>query len=226
MEIYKYLFCWDENNKNYEELKNYLTSYYKVDWVEQVEIEEIIKNKTLKKSNEKNILTLKLNNEKNKLNLEIYRGYLFSWDENNGNYDELKKYLTGKYKVDWIEQAEIKGIDKSKTLKISNDNKLIQIKLNDNETKANLIFDNGSTDEFNVIKENNKINIYNDKITDEFTVNEEKGKINIYNKITDEFTVKEENGKLNIYSSLTKIKQDKLRDILTKVISLGVRTNC
>ncbi|HIH87392.1 MAG TPA: hypothetical protein HA304_05765 [Methanosarcinales archaeon] len=54
-------------------------------------------------------------------------------------------------------------------------------------------------------------------------LNDEKNKLNLEfdNGSTDKFNVKEENGKLNIYSPLTKIKQDKLRDILTKVISLG-----
>ena len=189
------------NENEYKKLIAFLDrSFDNVDWAKKA-YKEKDENETLEISDGKNILTLNLNDYKDKLNVEIYGNYLFCWDDiKNNNNKELKEFLDENNIIDLEEKVEIRKTD-DKTVKIRFSKNSICIELDEKQKKVSLKID--------------------DVISDEFKVKKERGKINVYNKITDEFNIKEENGKLNIYSPLTKIKETKLREIITKVISLG-----
>ncbi len=87
--------------------------------------------------------------------------YLFSWDEIPGTDDQrLIEFLKDELKIKWAKTENISKIDDDKTIIVSNKEKSISLKLNDEKTKVNLKIDDGSFDEFIVKTENGKLNIY------------------------------------------------------------------
>jgi len=93
--------------------------------------------------------------------MEIDNTYLFSWDEIPGNDDErIIEFLKDELKIEWAKTENISKIDDGKTIIVSNKEKSISLKLNDEKTKVNLKIDDGRVHEFTVKTENGKLNIY------------------------------------------------------------------
>ncbi len=106
----------------------------------------------------------------------VNKMYLFRWGEIPGE-DSVKfiEFLKQKYGIDWIKEENIKKSD-DKTIKVSNENKSLSLRLNNEKTKVDLKIDDGRTDEFIVKKEkeNGKlnINIYNKNKENSYSVYE------------------------------------------------------
>jgi len=91
----------------------------------------------------------------------VDKTYLFSWDEISGNDDDrIIEILKDKLKIEWAKTENISKIDDGKTIIVSNKEKSLSLKLNDEKTKVNLKIDDGRVDEFTVKTENGKLNIY------------------------------------------------------------------
>jgi len=89
--------------------------------------------------------------------------YFFSWNEIPGNDDErIIEYLKDELKIEWVKTENIGKIDDGKTIIVSNKEKSISLKLNDEKTKVNLKIDDDRVDEFTVKIENGKLNIYHE----------------------------------------------------------------
>lgn len=88
--------------------------------------------------------------------------YLFSWDEIKEK-DSVKfiEFLKQEYGIDGVKKENIQKPD-YRTIEVSNGNKSLSLKLNDEKTKVNLTIDD-RTDEFLVKTENDKLNIYKPK---------------------------------------------------------------
>ena len=96
---------------------------------------------------------------------EEYKGkpkeYLFSWDEISGNDDKrIIKFLKDELEIEWAKTENISKIDDGKTIIVSNKEKSLSLKLNDEKTKVELKIDDGRVYEFTVETENCKLNIY------------------------------------------------------------------
>jgi len=88
--------------------------------------------------------------------------YLFSWDNVPGKENgKLIEFLEQKYGVDWVRSAKIEKIETNE-IRIATGKNILSLKLNTVETKVTLTINNVKTDEFNVKKENSKLNIYKD----------------------------------------------------------------
>lgn len=87
--------------------------------------------------------------------------HLFSWSEITGKDNEkLIKFLKDKLKIEWVKTEDISKNDGGKTIIVSNNDKSLSLKLNDEKTKVNLKIENGEAYEFTVRTENDKLNIY------------------------------------------------------------------
>ena len=138
--------------------------------------------------------------------------YLFSWDEIPGNDDErIIKYLKDELKIEWAKTENISKIDDSKTIIVSNNEKLLSLSLNDDGTKVNLKIDDGRVDEFTVKTENGKLNIYNSKINSSDEIFYQKP---ISNQMEEEFDFKIKHLTFNI------LELDKRREIKSKLIDV------
>jgi len=64
---------------------------------------------------------------------------VFCWDKildmDNGR---LKKFLTQKFGIDWVKNAEIKKIDNGKIIKIYTETNSLSLKINDERTEVSL----------------------------------------------------------------------------------------
>jgi hypothetical protein len=88
--------------------------------------------------------------------------YLFSWDNVPGKDNgRLVEYLEQKYGVDWVRTAKIEKIDNNE-IRAATEKNFLSLRLNNENTKVTLTINKVRTDEFNVKKENSKLNIYKD----------------------------------------------------------------
>ncbi len=90
--------------------------------------------------------------------------FLFSWDEIPEHNGKLIEFIKQNYNIDWVDTAKIKKIDDGRTIIILTEKNSLSLKLNDEKTKINLIIDDVRADEFIAKTENNKLNIYTNKI--------------------------------------------------------------
>lgn len=98
-----------------------------------------------------------------------HTSYLFNWDHVIDNDSKrLIEYLIKKIDADWIKIEKIEKIDGNKTIKISYEGKNILLRLNDENTKVNLIIDDIMVDELIAKTRYNEIMIYN--FIDEYSV--------------------------------------------------------
>ena len=94
-------------------------------------------------------------------NTYIEKAYLFSWDEIPGKGDErFIEFLKDELKIEWVKTENISKIDDGRTIIVSNKEKSLSLKLNDDKTKVRLKIDDVRVDEFTVKTENGKLNIY------------------------------------------------------------------
>lgn len=90
----------------------------------------------------------------------ISKAYLFSWDEVQGDDSEqLKKFLETNYDVPWVRNAKIEKID-NKTINISDGTNYLSLWFNNENMTLTLTINGIRTDEFDVMLENDKLNIY------------------------------------------------------------------
>jgi len=87
--------------------------------------------------------------------------YLFRWGNTKKNDDiRLIGFLKDKFKIEGVNKEDISKTEDGKTIIVSNIEKSISLKLNDDETKVNLTIDDVRVDEFTVKTENGELNIY------------------------------------------------------------------
>jgi len=87
--------------------------------------------------------------------------YLFRWEDVPGNDSkQLLKFLKNNLKLSWVENAKIKKSDNGKSITVIKGENLPTFKLNKRENKVNLEINSGGTYEYNLKKEDDKLNIY------------------------------------------------------------------
>lgn len=95
--------------------------------------------------------------------------YLFCWDDIPGKDTELVEFLFKDFSVNWIKADNVKaGKDEmGNAIKLSSEKNILEIRLNDDRTKAILELDLGGKPyefKFQAKAENGKLNIYRDNI--------------------------------------------------------------
>ena len=91
--------------------------------------------------------------------------YLFCWDEIPENDNMiLINFLTENFDIEWVKTAKIEKIDDDKTIKVSAERNSLSLRLNDEKTKVNIKINDGRTDELIAKTQNDKLNIYDNKI--------------------------------------------------------------
>ncbi len=94
--------------------------------------------------------------------------YLFSWDNITKNDDmRLIEFLKDRFNIEWVKKENISKTEDCKTIIVSNKEKSLSLKLNDEKTKVNLKIDDGRVDEFAVKTENGELNIYTEFTQDQ-----------------------------------------------------------
>ncbi len=92
--------------------------------------------------------------------------FVFSWTKVPGTDDDrLKEYLGKRYNIDWIYRAGIVKSEDGKTIDISQEDSILSLALNDDESEVLLKIDNITTDKFIAKMENGNLNIYNETAT-------------------------------------------------------------
>lgn len=87
--------------------------------------------------------------------------YLFSWESVPGDDNEkLIRFLIDNFDIDQVENAEIRKSGDGKTIYLSKNEILARIMLEDKEEKAILKLSDGRIHDLKVIKDNGKLNIY------------------------------------------------------------------
>lgn len=98
----------------------------------------------------------------NKVDLEYAERlyYFFNWDKIPGRDNgRLIEFLDLNFDINWVNGAKIKKVDGNKTVKVSDGNNILLLEINDKNTKVKLKINDVEKDEFNVIKENSRLNI-------------------------------------------------------------------
>lgn len=87
--------------------------------------------------------------------------YLFSWDSlPGGDREKLIKYLIDNFDIDWVENAEIRKSRDSKTISLSKNENIAEIRMDEKKGKAILKISDGRIHDLKVKKDNGKLNIY------------------------------------------------------------------
>ncbi len=90
--------------------------------------------------------------------------YMFCWDKIPGSDEgKLKEFLEQILRIDWVKAAEVSKKPDNKTIEISSDNNSLSLRLYDEENKVKLEISDGRYNEFIAKKENDKLNIYDNK---------------------------------------------------------------
>lgn len=86
---------------------------------------------------------------------------LYSWEEIQENDGSLfRNFLIQNYGFEWVKGARIDKIDEGRTINVSYKNESLSLGLDKEIAKAILTIDNKTTDEFIVMKENDKLILY------------------------------------------------------------------
>lgn len=100
-----------------------------------------------------------------KLNGTHDTSYLFSWNNDAENdYMKLIEFLKDKFNIEWVQTENIRKPNGDKTIVVSNNEKSLSLKLNDDDTKVNLSIYDGRVDEFTVKTVNGDLNIHDTSI--------------------------------------------------------------
>ncbi len=90
--------------------------------------------------------------------------YLFIWDNIPGNDNEsLIEFLTQKFGIDWVKTAKVEKICDGRTIRLTDENNFLLLKLNNEKTKVNLEINGDIACEIIAKIENGKLSIYKDK---------------------------------------------------------------
>ena len=165
------LFSWDEFLENDSRLIDFLIQNFNENWIRIAKIERIFskyheKVTMIKLSDGKNCLSIKLNHDQTKMRVII-------GDIKTEEFIVKEEFIVNK------ENSRL--IIKTRTIKISDGENSLFMRLNNDETKVNLIINNGKADEFIVKNEDGRLNIYNQdaiKIRPDFLVGNGKHTIN------------------------------------------------
>lgn len=96
--------------------------------------------------------------------VEVDVMYMFRWDNVPGEESEgLLSYLKDDFGIDWAEGADIHKSDDGKITSITRDDNSAEIRLDEEQGKAELVVIGDKTYELNVKKENGGLIIYNAK---------------------------------------------------------------
>jgi hypothetical protein len=96
----------------------------------------------------------------NKYPFGLDRLCVFSWDEIPGKDEEvLRKFLTQKFRIDWVKTAKIEKFY-GKIIRVYSEKNSISLKLNDEKTEVILEIDDGRTNKFEAKMENEGLKIY------------------------------------------------------------------
>lgn len=151
----KCLFSWDEiKNNDMKRLKNFLKEDFGIEGV----YDEGIKG------------------DDKIIDVEFAGEYLFSLDkirENDNDTAKFIEFLKQNFDIDWIKAEHIQEIN-DKTIKVSNGDKILSIRLNNEKTKPTMSIDNCRTDDF-IVKRKNELEIYKKKYLS-LILNDEKTK--------------------------------------------------
>ncbi|MGB8217192.1 MAG: Ig-like domain-containing protein [Candidatus Methanoperedens sp.] len=179
--ITEYLFTWEkvpgDDSKRFLE---FLKQEFDICCVETEKIEKI-DDMNKRVIAEKNYLSLGLNNEKTKVNLKI---------DDGRSAEFIAKSENGKLNI--YKTVEIQCIDE-KTIKVSNKNKYVKLKLNDDKNKVKLEINDVRTDFFIAKMETDKLKIYEIIINKDEKLYSEKVAEKLMKKIETEFNKKYEN---------------------------------
>jgi hypothetical protein len=156
-----YLFCWDDVKEgNDKELKSSLKNVCEIGWVDNAEPKGDQNEDKLELCNPKN--------KNEKIIIKIRERELFNWDDVvQQNDGELKKYLEDcEIKSDSISMSDDKN---AITILDENENEVATIKLNKEENKATLEWDNKGNKEKRDLKVKKERKVYLPKEAELFT---------------------------------------------------------
>ncbi|MFZ2411646.1 MAG: hypothetical protein WAW23_08765, partial [Candidatus Methanoperedens sp.] len=151
--------------KDNKKFINFLKNEYKIDWIETANIQKINDNKTIRAFNSENLIVFNLDNSK-RAHSETYT-YNES-EVNNLSYLNSPYFARRYFNVKTTGQAQLFQ-DQTLVMVIPEKRYIYKfvrnnfsLTLNDEKTKVNLkTYDGRFNDEFDVKKENNKLNVYN-----------------------------------------------------------------
>lgn len=87
--------------------------------------------------------------------------YLFGWDSVHGNdNNRLLSFLKEDFNINWVDNAEITKTYDNKTIRIFNEEKMVEITLDEDKKKAMLKIGEARICDLLVKRENSKLNIY------------------------------------------------------------------
>jgi len=147
---------------------------------------------------------------------------LFSWEDIKDDNKRLKEFLNKRFVIDCVKNSKIEKFDDDKTIRLTFENNIIHLKLNDDKTKVSLKIDDNRIDEFIVKLENGKLNIYQESLDDMFL---KRGKYLFKRKIfSSEKEIKIrgcnfEEFSCKLFINIVKIKYDKEKDDTCHIIS-------
>jgi hypothetical protein len=149
------LFSWDEFLEKDNRLIDFLIQNFNEDWVKVAKIKRYSKDHEevmmIMLSDSENCISLKLDHKKTKMKVII-------------NKIENDKLIAKRVEEFITKKENGKNIIKIRTIKISDGENSIFLRLNNNETKVDLIINDGRTDEFIVKNENGRLNIYSQDV--------------------------------------------------------------
>ncbi len=95
--------------------------------------------------------------------------YLFSWEnvaEDKMESCRVRMFLRDYFDINWVENAKIEKIEGDRAINIHAEKRSVKITLDENKKKAKLEINDGIEYNFQVKKENGKLNVYSDFIDD------------------------------------------------------------
>lgn len=93
--------------------------------------------------------------------INLKKDCLFSWSKIPGNDStKLIEYLKQKFEIEWIASEHISKSEDDKITTVSNGEKSLLLRLNNEKTKVNLMIDEYMVDKFTVTAENGELNVY------------------------------------------------------------------
>ena len=91
--------------------------------------------------------------------------YLFSWDNIPGSdIEELIVFFKEGFDINWAKNANVRKSDDGKSIRISKDENSAEITIDDEEKNATIKISDGTTHNWKVKKENDKLEIFGERI--------------------------------------------------------------
>jgi hypothetical protein len=171
LSYFSFLFCWDKiPGRDTEKLIQFIVTRKNIRWAKKAVAEKIDNGSAIKLSAVGNQLYLRLNKEETNVKFSINNDrYSFSlndvpfkWSDVPGKDNgKMKKFLAGRFGIDWIKAARIEKTEANKLMIVSTNMKYLLLKLNDDMSNVDLIINGERTHEFAVKKIDDLRNIHN-----------------------------------------------------------------